>query len=299
MGLCCVCAGKTGLLFRKRLGDGSEICGSCQRLISDGILENASLLTKEEVKSWLDYSSKTQSLTEIFRESHHYGTLHLDFKNALVCLCPPGLIDKTGRLKGNPGDIYRILDMTEIGLDMEAGKPHENKLLGDLYFNASFPDYGFRLHTCVQHSIPFNSEIQGNMVQYIEPGDLIFFRSDFKRIIRITFEKKLAEIELQKKIEAEMARKMFEARERERREEQKKRQQEKEKIHQLFHDAKTAFLLEDNYTHEDLKRQKRILFKAYHPDSGNTQDQKYFKKLMTYYEVLEEHLKRPRNENTK
>ena len=111
MGLCCVCAGKTGLLFRKRLGDGSEICGSCQRLISDGILENASLLTKGEVKSWLDYSSKTQSLTEIFRESHHYGTLHLDFKNALVCLCPPGLIDKTGRLKGNPGDIYRILDI--------------------------------------------------------------------------------------------------------------------------------------------------------------------------------------------
>lgn len=295
MGHCCICNSKTGFLFKKRLGDGSEICSSCQKRISDGILESAPYLTKEEVRSWLDYSEKTPNLTDSFQESHHYGSLHLDFKNALICLCQAGNIDKTGHLKNNPGDIYRILDMTEIGLDMEAGKPRDNTLIGDLYFNANFPDYGFRLHVCVQHSVPFNSEINGNIVQYLEPGDLIFFRSDFNRIVRTTFEKKLAEIEMEKKIEQEMARKLFEARERKKREEQEKRRREKEERTSLLHDAKTAFLLDDDYTIEDLKKQKRILLKAYHPDSGNTPDQRYFKKLMSYYEVLEEHLKEGTN----
>lgn len=291
MGQCCNCKGKAGLIFRTKLGDGSVLCSTCQKLFPDGILETAPYLTKEEALSWLSYSPKTQALSDAFHESHHYGLLHLDFRSGLLCLCPPGNINSSGKLKENPGDIYRIQDMTEISLEMKAGDPKNNTLIGDLYFIASFTKYGFRLHVCVQHAVQFRSEMQGNMIQYTEPGDLVFFRGDFDRTIRTVREKQSREKEMQKKLEEELAKKMFEAHERKKRQEQEKRAFEKKEEERLFHDAKTAFLLDDDYNMEDLKRQKRILLKAYHPDSGNTQDQRYFKKLMSYYDVLSGHLK--------
>jgi hypothetical protein len=54
--------------------------------------------------------------------------------------------------------------------------------------------------------------------------------------------------------------------------------------------AMAVFFLSEGYTKTELRRQRNMLIKTFHPDSHQTDQQEYAAKINNYYEILLNHI---------
>lgn len=67
---------------------------------------------------------------------------------------------------------------------------------------------------------------------------------------------------------------------------EKQNKMPKKEVKQLsYQEAKNIYMFDDSYTLEELKKQKRRLIKAFHPDNADG-DKAYAQKIVEAYEVL-------------
>lgn len=133
---CAECGQKTTPILRTQLKDGHYLCHKCRTQIPKEIqdLYNYDLDGYKELKL---YMQESEYLSQVFRETHHFQSLHLDTYNGLFYI--EGFSKKH--------TIFKLENVSEFNLEFQAVNSNEgffnDYVTGKLYFKlrVDFPNY--------------------------------------------------------------------------------------------------------------------------------------------------------------
>ena len=255
---CSIC-GKN-VLFPKKIFDGA-LCKDCVAKLPTPNIE----LSVGMAKELIDFKGDTKN----FRATTNLGKLHIDYGNGYFVAGEK--VNKDGTTE--TPFVFSVLDLTDYSITFDIrmkknGEPFtgskKNTIIGDTTFRCSLnnPD--------VFLSIPL---ARGQIVKYYytdkthisweEPMELKKFRIAFDQMVKKAF------TDYEEKIKQQRA----------------MQQEEMEETNELKL-AMAVFFLEEGYTKAELRRQRNMLIKTFHPDSQKTNAQEYAQKINHYYEVL-------------
>ena len=295
IGSACVACGKvTGIFRSRRLPDGSRVCKACQAIIPEPFLEEQ-YVSAQDVKNGVEYGKLAlETLYPVFTATARYGRMALDERPGLFTICDATSIGKDGRLKAPSPEVYPCLAITEASFNISPiSTAPVSSGSRTVACRVVFSGYLERCNIHVRAAIKKNVSCilipdgEGQAV-WREPDDLTAFRGCYRQMVETAW-KRMQETERirqeENRMEQEKCQKAQEEAERQAR-------QKEYREADYVRDARILFMLGEDYTEADLKRQRAALMRAFHPDNGKTTDPAYAQKINDAYGCLLENIRR-------
>ncbi|WP_022754735.1 DUF4428 domain-containing protein [Butyrivibrio fibrisolvens] len=269
---CVICKDKVPLLNSIKLMDGNYLCPKCVKKASPCIRKTFSEMVPKYVIDYFDYLPLAEKKAKQFHKTCSYGICQIDEDNHLISICKDSNINRKGKLRHNPLDIYDLKYLQDIRLDMRPCSVHKGPLTGDLRLYLSMSKPKAQIDVIIAPKVKMNTRVEEEYLSYTEPNDLIFFRSllasaieSAKNVLNAGWHENSDSTD----ISCERVLSNNDSK---------------------YRAALNVFMLDDDYTEQDLKRQRNILLKAFHPDAGNTDNNKFTERIVESYEILHKRL---------
>ncbi len=249
---CDICGQKTHWLsVRKK--DGRYICRKCRKLFPSVLrIQDYNF---SQVYSLIEYEKKNG---ENFCCTSHAGTLYLDETARKIAYSRSGA--DSPEQKNN---VFCIRDLKDISITLSTPVVvHENIYCDILLTVVAERPVNITFTRVIRHRVPCRYErVDSSMVKFREPPEILIIRNMLIQMLsdNVTELKNLFQ-------------------------EQQLYQQNIR--HSEVHDAEILLMLDAGYTADDVKRNYRMLIKAFHPDRNNEIDDSYAQKLNYAYEIL-------------
>ncbi len=254
----CVICGKPAALLDKQCLSGT-VCKNCMSKLPEIITYKLKDYRAETLRALL-IDENLKENAAIFSETASFGDLHIDENHGLFCICNN---KKMKRGKVDPGyrGVFDSVYVSDFGISL---KPYDAQEAA-VYCCVNF--------YCVidRPKISFNAPIKNKAgcmahrvdkehITYKEPGDLTLIKNIF-------YEMRLKKI---KRFNDEFAHHFL----------------SKESIDRFV--AQNIMMLSDDYTRDELKKQRNRLLKVYHPDESKLDENMefYTQKINNAYNLL-------------
>ena len=320
MGTCVLCKSRVGFWGKKTLSDGSEVCGTCEKMMPFPF-RNEQFTTSAEYEDGFAYAKMIrEKVCNVFTATAQYGRMFLDEKHGLIAICDATNIEKDGKLKHLISDIFYCLAIDEPHFTMDPVKNTTSDVTCRVMFRGYLTKYNVKVDTRIKGNVSchLKRDDQG-AATWNEPDDLIVFKNIYNQMVNRELEsvhaeekkkedaRRQEEYKRQKEEQEkrERARKFWEeeAKRRERKrqeqyfeEERRRNESLKNKENETVLKALALFMLEESFTEAELKAQRARLMKVFHPDNANVEDHSYAQKINDAYIVLQKELERRKNE---
>lgn len=274
---CAICNNKAGIILSIKTTDEAYICSNCLKKIPRPFkrLQYRSLY---DMQTGINHYAKMVDFgfERSFCATASYGRLYLDEIHGILALCDKSKLKKDGTLKEYIADLWPVLSLTDYRIEKELSKDGRSCIVR---FEAMLNDYSIALNEIVKEheDLILVTDEDGTYIE--DPLSLRFFRSllvqtldhHAKRLEDLQEKYRKASYEKEKEEPAENCAPSADLSEIER--------------------AKALFMLGDEFSKSDLKRQRAILLKAFHPDAGNVADAKYTERIIAAYDLLMKEIK--------
>lgn len=262
---CEKCGKKTRVMSRIKLKDNKYICSDCFEGIPDYLLKNFNDYTYDDYKRILEYLEySNRELKDKFNEDLSYKTMHVDTTNGLF------YIDEYRKTKL----ILKLENVIDFDIIFSAETYKDGALSDKVYgkilmrIQMSQPEFYFEDILEKDVKVKAKKAFFKSTIEYQSPADMEEFSNTFKALCQMFYEKANSEYE--------------------------DNTYQNNNIKDELQQAMTLFMLDtlDGITIEDIKKQRNRLIKTFHPDAGNTNDNKYATKINNAYDILIEYLSR-------
>jgi hypothetical protein len=247
------------MLAQRKIENG-VICKDCAAKVPSVIRGKLTNYYDLELRTLIDKVRLSQERNDKFAATASYGKLHIDEVHGLFAIS--NKVTSDGRLS-DPSSVFHCLDLTEVGLYCTDPAAQQGKVTCNVEFSCSMEKLNIAFKAKIKTGASCDSKKEaGNQLSWVEPGDLSLFRNMFNQMI-VT--------------EAEKVRMNYSQR------------FETQATIDLFR-AETLFMLEGEYTEEDVKAMRNRLVKVFHPDVSNA-DVRYIQIINDAYKTLIEGLR--------
>lgn len=285
---CVVCNGEAGLIGAYRLPDGSRICRSCRAVIPASFLEEQ-YAAAEDARNGAAYGKESMKvLSPAFAATTQYGRMFLDERNGLFTVCDATSIRKDGKLKAPSPGVYPCLAVTGASFSISPVSTGQRTAVCRVLFAGYMERYNVHIRETVRKSVSCLLIPDGDGgAAWQEPDDLSAFRSCYHQAAETAW-RRMQEAE---RLRQEEERTKWE---------QMRREQEYQAYQQVraarreeegIRDARILFMLGEDYTEAELRRQWAALMRGFHPDNKHASDPAYAQKINDTYELLLKALK--------
>ena len=285
---CVVCNGEAGLIGTYRLPDGSRICRSCRAVIPASFLEEQ-YATAEDAWNGAAYGKESMKvLSPAFAATAQYGRMFLDERNGLFTVCDATSIRKDGKLKApSPGD-YPCRAVTEASFSISPVSTGQRMAVCRILFAGYMERYNVHIRETVRKSVSCLLIPDGDgRAAWQEPDDLSAFRSCYRQAAETAW-RRMQEAE---RLRQEEERTKWEQMRREQEYRAYQQAQAARREEEDIRDARILFMLGEDYTERELRRQWVALMRGFHPDNKHASDPAYAQKINDAYELLLKALK--------
>lgn len=296
---CTHCGNKIGLFSSVKLYGGKRVCKICYEKIPRSF-QQYRYLDYQLFEDGYDYGERVLNhAAPSFLVTAQYGRMALDEKNGLIYFGDATDFDKNGHLKRPTVNIYHCMSLLKTDIQVKPSTVHAKAGYVEcgVLFTAVFENHEIRIVETLKKHAHGNLlvEPETGRMSFSEPADLTAFRSLYNQMV----ERAMAGIdEVEKALEkkrredewmAEVRRQMeLEIQERVKRtvESQQKAMDRKRKID----DAKALFMVQGQYDISQLKAQRALLLKTFHPDNNQVESAIYAQKINDAYRLLSDAL---------
>lgn len=250
---CIICEKPAGI-GSTRLQNG-RVCKDCTSKLPSIMLRGRPYLQEYTLKYAMDYVSKNM---EKFQATASYGKLHIDEIHGLFAVSDA--LNKENKPKSG-NNIFSVYDLGDVGLCCNSPRFSRGNVFADIEFTCSIENPRVLFKVVIKRNAKCVSKRSGfNDIDWNEPSDLSMFRTLFNNMLSGAFErianllcgKTIYEFELEK--------------------------------------ARALFMLDENYTNDNLKKARRLLMKAYHPDVAGEDVTREAQIINDSYNLLRSHL---------
>ncbi|MBO4847065.1 MAG: J domain-containing protein [Lachnospiraceae bacterium] len=261
-GTCIVCK-KLAIGSPYRCSDG-VICKDCSQLMPSSTLRSLKMEPASTVKRLIDITrSNIPRYRKIFDETSHFGNIHIDERNGLIALCSNREI-KDGKLKSSCKNIFSVLNVQDCNFNIKTESSSENAVKVSIHFILVLAEPNITIKEQIGHATCNAHRVDYEHISYSEPSALTLFRSIFVGMLRQTWEKydymQSHNFISPQAVELTLSRALF--------------------------------MVDEQYTLNEIKRQRNRLIKAFHPDSNKDIDAtKYTEKINNAYKILKDNLR--------
>jgi hypothetical protein len=254
MSNCILCHAPVSVLTQRKIENG-VICKDCAAKVPSVIRGKLSNYYDLELKTIIDKMQFVKERNDKFIATASYGKLHIDEVHGLFAVSDK--VNADGVLS-DTSSIFYCLALTEVGLYCTDPTAQKGKVTCNVEFSCSMSQVNIAFKTRIKTgaNCDFKKEA-GNQLSWSEPGDLSLFRSMFNQMIATEAEK--LRTNYSKRFETQATLDLFR--------------------------AETLFMLDGEYTEEDVKKMHNRLAKAFHPDTTDI-DERYMQIINFAYEVL-------------
>lgn len=295
MGQCMNCKKKIGLFSTVKLYSGESICKTCYGKIPKAFQQYRYLDYRLFLDGYEYGAQVLQHAARAFLVTAQYGRMALDEKNGLVYFGDATDFDKNGHLKQPDINIYHCMALSKTDIQVEPAiiRMGAKKVECSVTFTALFQNQEIRItETLKKHAQgQLFIEPSSSRASFSEPADLTAFRSLYNQMVERAvsgidevekaLEKKRRDDEWMAAIYVQMEQEVQE-RVRKALENQKKSTDYERRIA----DAKALFMLQDQYDTAQLKAQRALLLKTFHPDNGQVGSAAYTQRINDAYQLL-------------
>lgn len=253
---CMLCGKETSFFSSHKTMDGI-VCKECYKKIPSLLFKDS----KNQSESAIRIAKESaENNFERFSTTSSYGSLRLDENNGLFAIAKK--IDKSGK-PINSYNVFSIYDLDDIGINCASVQSDRNNLYTtvELTFKLLRPYMSAKVKIKKRAKCTYK-RVDSSHIEWTEPKELTFFRSILFQFLSGSFEK-LKEFLAGKTIH----------------------DWEIEK-------ARTVFMLEEDYSEQDLKRARRLLMKVYHPDVAGEDTTRETAIINKMYDALKTELER-------
>lgn len=292
---CANCKQKTGLFSSVKLYSGERICKACFRKIPKSFRQYRYLDYRLFMEGYEHADHVLEHVYPAFRVTAQYGRMAIDEHHGWVYLGDATDFAKDGKLKYPSSDLYDCLDLSEVDIRVEPGTVHAGTKTVEcsVLFSAVFQAGEIRIEETLKRHARGNilAVSDGRHASFAEPVDLAAFRNVYNQMVaHVVSAAQEAEMTMQKKQQddawkaAAMAQMEREIRTR------MEKEMEAERLArsrmQKLDEAKSLFMLGQEYDLQQLKRQRALLLKTFHPDNGQVDSAAYAQKINDAYQIL-------------
>ena len=224
-----------------------HICMKCRKKIPSVV--SIKNQSKYSLLKWIEYGRN--KAYEQFSETSSLGKLSVDEMHGLIRIGVKG--------KKDYSSIFHIDNIDHFAFTLKNITAKENVIYADILLTIDISKLGLYISTPILFNQKCVSERRGTEISYTEPSRVTMFRN----VIRQMFENYYSPL----------WEKIITVNER------------KEGNEIEF--AKRTLLLEDDFTMDDLKKHRSLLFKSVHPDNGG--DDLMASKINLAYEILKKY----------
>ena len=259
---CPICNKKINIFSAVKTKNGEKLCKKCFDKLSPLQKERFSFMNLMTAMQCLQREENTFDMSGKFQSTYDFGLLHIDEANHLFVLCDNKQLRPNGVLKQPVKDIYMLKDIEDYNITMKSVNPDYSGP-AELELSLIEPHLFLKLNIVDKVNPIIEQDEQS---AYIKENPSVL---DCRQ--RLYYSIQAAKISYSNKIYQSANTKIA----------------LKETFDNSALDkAKAMFMLEDGYTLEDIKRQRNLLLKAFHPDANNTDQSDYAKRIIDAYKVL-------------
>lgn len=259
---CPICNKKINIFSAVKTKNGEKLCKNCFNRLSPLQQANFPFMNLMTAMQCLKYEENTSDMSGRFQSTYDLGLLHIDEVNHLFALCDSRQLRPNGVLKQPIKDIYMLKDIEDYNITM---KSVNQDYSGPVELELSLTNPHLFLRLNVIDNIRPVIEQDGDAAYIKENPSVLDCRQ------KLYYSIQAAKISYSNKIYQSANTKIM----------------VKEAFDNSALDkAKAMFMLEDGYTLEDVRRQRNLLLKAFHPDANNTDQSDYAKRIIDAYKVL-------------
>lgn len=254
MANCVICGSSLNFLNSRKINNG-QICVECSNKIPSVVRGDITEYTDFEIKEIIDYQLNAKDVLKKhykgFLSTANYGDLLIDENSGYI-----------GVNKGKELDLFFCLDLKDVGISCTNIRVEgNNSVYADIELRCLFNKPNLIFETIIKKHVkcPITKNSPTD-VEVREPNDLIMFKTLFNQML--------------KNADRNVGRKLISVL--------------KNKHNLELIKAQSLFMVEDDYTLEDIKETKRILIKAFHPDESNTSNTRYAQRINEAYRILKD-----------
>lgn len=233
-----------------------------------------------------------------FRVTAQYGRMAIDEHHGWVYLGDATDFAKDGKLKYPSSDLYDCLDLSEVDIRVEPGTVHAGTKTVEcsVLFSAVFQTGEIRIEETLKRHARGNvlAVSDGRHASFAEPADLAAFRSVYNQMVaHVVSAAQEAEMTMQKNNRTTHGKLLPWCRWNRRSERVWKRDGSGKagtKPYAKLDEARSLFMLGQVYDLSQLKRQRALLLKTFHPDNGQVDSAAYAQKINDAYQILVDEL---------
>ena len=227
----CLLCGKEISTFSSHKTPDGRICKDCYKTIPSLLWKGSSYPSETTLRVAQKMALDNY---ENFFATSSYGDLHLDEMNSLFAIAKK--LDK----RGKPIDsfnIFSIYDLDDIGISCDKLSASDHNLYTSVEMTFEILKPHMRVKTQIKKRAKCKyKQVDSSHIEWTEPKELTFFRSILYQMLSGSFDR----------LKGLLAGK-------------------------TLHDwdvekARTVFMLDDDYSEQDLKKARRMLMKVYDPD---------------------------------
>lgn len=228
---CYVCESTVG--FGAKKIKGGKICKGCLLRLPSIILNNSNVISEYNLRYAINY---VQENKKKFCATASYGQLHIDEIHGMFCVAKS--LDKDGKPKSG-NNVFSVNQLTEVGLTCTSPHVDHNQVIVNVEFTFSLSDPYISNKAIIKYSARCQTKrVDNEHLSWSEPNDLLMFKTMFNQMLSREMEK----------VNAMLCGKT---------------------LHEFeIEKARAIFMLEKDFTNDDLKKARRLMMKVYHPDSG-------------------------------
>lgn len=295
MDQCARCKRKIGLFTSVKLYSGEKICKTCYRMLPLAFQKYRYLDYDFFLQGYQYAQTVLERAAPQFLVTSQYGRMALDEKHGLVYFGDATDFTRDGHLKKRTVNIYHCMALSNVEIQVEPGEVHAEAKTVEcrVTFSASFQGSEVRiLETLKRHAKGRLFINPGERsVSCAEPSDLVAFRNVYNQMVKRTatgieeveraLEKKRREEEWMASVQEQIKQEL-----REKMEHELEQERQKVQTGQRFAEAKALFMLEEPYDIQQLKQQRALLLKTFHPDNGRVDSAAYAQKINDAFQTL-------------
>ena len=292
---CEQCGNRIGLFSSVKLYGGKYVCKTCYGKIPKAF-QQYRYLDYQLFADGYDYGQRVLNYaSSSFLVTAQYGRMALDEKNGLVYFGDATDFDRDGHLKRPTVNIYHCMSLLKADIQVKPSMVHRRAEYVEcgVTFTAMFENREIRITETLKKHAHGNLLIEPGTghASFSEPADLTAFRGIYNQMVEraVTgidevekaLEKKRREdewmAEVHKQMELEIQERVKKAME---------TQQEAQMRGRKIDDAKALFMIQGQYDVSELKAQRALLLKTFHPDNHQVESAVYAQKINDAYQLL-------------
>lgn len=257
---CCICKGKAGILSAS-CHDG-KICKGCSSLIPTALRGKTKNLAAGNIRKIVEWEKDNiRRLRKEFICTNSYGRLHIDEINGFFAITDKKNI-KGNKLVWEITDIFEIIHLKDFALTANTSDPKQNSVCMHVNLTVQLEQPACSFTVPIRDVYCVADQVDDNTISYHEPAQLAVFRSLFFQIWGQSVDRYNRSIQKDFLTPTDV---------------------EKFK-------ARALFMLDDEYTLKQLKKQRNRLIHAFHPDGQEEDDvlemTEYTRKINDAYKIL-------------